>query len=172
MVRDLTYRKENIRTHFKDAIAHPDDIYFTRVDVSIERDPKIMACCQSGDDFFSRIDFREDAAKAIKKTFARITRYDEPQPELPEELVAKIKNMEGRILISEQDGIKIEVGSYDFKRLAQMAQDDHRYTQTDDDDENQILTKEEFLINYRGGFVDFIWHNMYRHPEEMTFPPN
>ena len=65
--------------------------------------------------------------------------------------------------------VAVSVGAYDFTRLAQVAQGSFSQNPTRDSFGNEILTRDELLLECRGGYVDSTFHyNMSCEPAKIV----
>ncbi len=70
-------------------------------------------------------------------------------------------------------GIRIYLGAYNFKKLAQIAEGSWLSFQRIDENGNEILSREEFLRSFRGGYVDYLFNNNRScRPTRMIQPPD
>jgi len=170
MVRDLPefYKLEGyVGGMLKDSLRRTDPIWCARVEVYFN-DHYGTGCS-----FFSRDDFRPDIVDVCQELTDELNQSEDTGVRFPSDWGKTILSMKGLGLKFENDKISLKVGAYDVKRVAEIAKDGQVKEKKYDENGCQILSKEDFLIEFRGAYADRILNwNMFGDAHDMTQPPN
>jgi hypothetical protein len=107
--------------------------------------------------FFSRGDFRPDVVDIVDDIIERNNKYAPRFDKyfLPRNWKKAVLDMKGKKLkIANGDVGALQINALDFKRIAEIARDGYVKDPNIDENGNQILTREDFLIEFRGSLAD------------------
>lgn len=117
----------------------------------------------------SQGDFREDILE-ISRSLIERSRY---KNRFKKDWDGKVRNMEGNSLVIKGRGdVSLRIGSLDLKRIAELAEGSWAPNPVYDNGGRQILSMEDFLLEFRGCMVDQILNqNKYGDPPKMVQAP-
>ena len=149
MTQDLPsfYRNVGYIGHvMEDAIARRDDIYNVRVDLDTNG-------CGTSTSFFSRGNFREDAVHEAERLLAKYS-AEGAENRLQKNWKRYVLGTRKMTFTFGDGETSLAIGAQDFKRIAEIAKDSYVTNPTLDEDKNQVLTRDEFLREFRGAYAD------------------
>lgn len=126
----------------------------------------------TGYSFFSSGDFRPDLVDACQELIHDLNKYENTGIRFPSDWMNAISSMKGLGVKFKNNDISLKVGAYDIKKVAELAKDGHvknaKYAKG-----CQILSKEDFLIEFRGAYADRILNwNHFQDAHELVQPPS
>jgi len=106
-------------------------------------------------DVFSEGDFRPDVLQVARGFVTMDHKYQGVKGKLPSNWEQRVLDfVEPTILIKGTNGWRLEVGTLDMKRVAEIAKGGYVSNPKRDDKGRQILSRDDFLVEFRGSIAD------------------
>jgi hypothetical protein len=146
----------------EDALQREETIYFVRVEIDSD------GLYRTGH-FFHSGDFRDHTIDAVRELFADTDdRNEHTYPDSWETAFKDDDCLTHEVTVGDYT---FRIGAYSFTRVAEIAKDSEIKERRFDDNGNQLFSRAEFLVEFRGAYADsVINHNMFREGHSTMQP--